>query len=54
MLPPKKYCDVTGFAAKYTAPSHPQLRYYSAAVYREILPYLRFTQEYVDLRSKGL
>lgn len=52
VLPAKKYCDVTGLRASYTRPAPPQLRFHSAAVYREILPHLRMAQEYVELRKQ--
>ena len=41
LLPPKKYCDITGLKANYTDPKT-QIRYYSAREYQII----RYAQDH--------
>ncbi|KAH8928123.1 hypothetical protein BT69DRAFT_1277323 [Atractiella rhizophila] len=54
LLPPKKYCDVTGLEAKYVDPKT-QLRYHSVEIYEVIKGFHPHTiQSYLELRGRGV
>ncbi|KAI9136917.1 YL1 nuclear protein C-terminal domain-containing protein, partial [Paraphysoderma sedebokerense] len=54
LIPPKKYCDITGLEAPYTDPKT-GLRYHNAEVYKFIKTLSTHTvQEYLGLRGAAV
>ncbi|KAK4048315.1 chromatin-remodeling complex subunit ies6 [Microbotryomycetes sp. JL201] len=54
VIPPKKYCDITGLEGKYVDPNS-TLRYHNAEVYEVIKTFQPgVSQAYLSLRGQGV